>query len=152
MEKILENKNLKKNNLFEKVIYVNRVTKVVKGCRRFSFSAIVVVGNKNCQVGVGLGKASEVPEAIKKGGERAKKNIFNISLHNNSIKYKVIGKYCSSTVILKPAKTGTGIIASNTVRAIIEALGINDLVSKCLGNKNKHNIVKATLLALSLLK
>lgn len=142
-------KNNKKNIIFEKVIYVNRVTKVVKGGRRFSFSAIVIVGNKNCDIGIGLGKASEVPEAIRKGGEKAKKNMKKFTLYKTTIAYPVLGKFCASSVLLKPASAGTGIVAGNTVRAILEAVGITDIVSKTLGNKNVHNIVKATLDALS---
>ena len=139
---IAENEDLQ---IIEKVVYINRVAKVVKGGRRFSFSAIVVVGDGKGMVGVGLGKANEVPEAIRKGGERARKNMRLASLTDNTVPHEVIGIYGSSSVLLKPARPGTGIIAGGAVRAVLEAAGVKNVVSKCLRSHNSHNLVKATL-------
>jgi small subunit ribosomal protein S5 len=131
--------------LIEKVVYINRVAKVVKGGRRFSFSAIVVVGDGKGTVGAGLGKANEVPEAIRKGGERARRDMRRAALSEDSIPYEVIGVCGSSSVLLKPARPGTGIIAGGAVRAVLDAAGVSNVVSKCLRSHNPHNLVKATL-------
>ena len=129
----------------DKVIHINRCAKVVKGGRRFSFAAIVVVGDKKGQVGVGLGKAGEVPEAIKKAGKQAKKNLMRVPLDGKTIPHEIIGHFGASKVLMKPAPEGTGIIASSSVRAILEVAGIQNILTKSIRRDNPHNVVRATL-------
>ncbi len=136
----------------DKVIHINRCAKVVKGGRRFSFAAIVVVGDKKGQVGVGLGKAGEVPEAIKKAGKQAKKNLIKVPMDGNTIPHEILGHWGASRVLMKPAPEGTGIIASSSVRAILEVAGIQNILTKSLKRDNPHNVVRATLDALQNLR
>lgn len=138
--------------MVDRVIHINRCSKVVKGGRRFSFSALVVVGDGNGQVGFGHGKAKEVPEAIRKGVEKAKRAMIQVPLDDRTIPYDVIGKFGAGSVLLKPASKGTGVIAGGPARAVLEAAGVGDILSKCLGSSNPHNVVKATINALEQLK
>lgn len=137
--------NLSEVELAERIVYINRVAKVVKGGRRFSFSVIVVVGDSKGLVGIGLGKAREVPEAIRKAGESARKNIIRLPLLNGSFPHEVIGKFGAASVLLMPANEGTGIIAGGACRSVLEMAGVKNALTKCFGTSNPHNLVRATL-------
>ncbi len=145
-------KQVEENQLLDRVVKINRVAKVVKGGRNFSFSALVVVGDGEGSVGYGLGKAKEVPEAIRKGMDTAKKSMKKVSILNGTVPYQVIGKAGAGRVLLKPASPGTGVIAGGGIRAVLEAAGITDILTKCLGTHNTQNIVRATIQGLQSLE
>jgi small subunit ribosomal protein S5 len=147
-----QNKSNEDQSFVDRVVHIGRVAKVVKGGRRFSFNAIVVVGDRKGQVGIGLGKAGEVPDAIRKAGEQAKKNLVQVPVVNDTIPHTITGKFGCGKVVMLPASTGTGVIAGAAVRAVMECAGVKNVLTKCIGSNNAHNVLKATVDGLLKLK
>ncbi|RMG85636.1 MAG: 30S ribosomal protein S5 [Candidatus Dadabacteria bacterium] len=145
MSKIGRGQEARDQEFTDRLVFLNRVAKVVKGGRRFSFSALVVVGNQNGKVGIGLGKAKEVPEAIRKAVERAKRELKEIPVIDGTLPHEVTGEFGAAKVVMKPAAPGTGVIAGGAVRAVLESVGVRDVLTKCIGTNNPHNVVRATM-------